>query len=1097
MNATEQLAEQALDPRHSVVVEACAGSGKTWLLVSRILRLLLDGVPPGEILAITFTRKAALEMSARLDGWLRELATRDDDWVRKFLRERAITEANLDVCMPRARQLYEAVLTAQPGVTLTTFHSWFLDVLKRAPIEEGLAGRELSEQTGALEKESWLRLGEQLAHQPEGELALAFSRLLLDIGAFNARKLLGRFLAERLAWQAITSGSQGALQEHLAGLRLSLPVDPDTDLSQALRADAALTAQLRECAALFALHHKAGLYRKAALGIDLALAASGECFLDQLAAVFLTRTGEPRRDCPKPGKALNDAIGVGGAVRLLQLHEAICLRLIATLDNLKAQKLYRFNADGLRCGQALLDHYQAVKRERALLDFADVEWECARLLGNSEQADFLQYKLDARYRHILLDEFQDTSPLQWQILSAWLQASQSADRLPTIFLVGDPKQSIYRFRGAEARLFQLAGSWLEQTGARRIALNHTRRLAPALVEAVNRVFTPLRERYPEFSPHEAQQSELPGRLEVLPLAPAPGGSDAGQARIEFRNPLVQARPEPDAPARVEEAQALVAKLLQIEGRWKIRDPDNGRTRPARWQDVLILVRTRSHLHVYESALKAAGIPYASPRRGGLLDTLEAGDLIALLRVLSAPWNDLALAMALKCPVFNVSDDELQGLAHNRPASLWEQLMRAGQLGSASLQRAALLLGEWHSLAGRLPVHDLLDRIYHRGEVCERYAAATSRGLRDSVQANLRVFMELALATSGGRYPGLPDFLAELAQQRRGADDEAPDEGEMAEVGNALRILTVHGAKGLEAPIVWLLDAGARKSPGGGHRVVLDWRPGEPAPRHFSLCGDKTLKGAFQQSVLDQEEQLAQIENFNLLYVAMTRARQGLIVSGAESGSKGAEENWQGVILNALAADDDVAQAALGQDLSAIETEPPLAPRDKDSALPSLPTLHLTGPVGSLRSSNTAAEFGELVHAVLERLAPPAQPAEREAVRSSLGTLPRFDEAWDRARRILQAPQLNRFFDPDCYIQARNELSYLRADGSLRRIDRVVEFADEIWVLDYKTGEQESAEALLARYRAQVEEYRHAITALMPGKAVRSGLISADGDLLEF
>ena len=569
-----------------------------------------------------------------------------------------------------------------------------------------------------------------------------------------------------------------------------------------------------------------------------------------------------------------------------------------------------------------------------------------------------------------------------------------------------------------------------------------------------------------------------------------------QVRNEFRNPLVEARPEPDAPARETEAQALVAKLLEIEGHWRIRDPENGCIRPARWQDVLILVRARSHLHVYETALKAAGIPYSSPRRGGLLDTLEAGDMIALLSALSAPWNDLALARTLKCPVFNVSDDELQSLADNRPASLWEQLMSTEPPGSANVQRAVDLLGEWRNLAGRLPVHDLLDRIYHTGGAIERYAAAASPALFDSVQANLRAFMELALATSGGRYPSLPNFLAELAQQRRGAEDETPDEGEVVETGNALRILTVHGAKGLEAPIVWLLDAGPRKSPADGYRIVLDWPPGEPVPRHFSLCGDKNLKGVFQQTVLEQEDQLAQTEDFNLLYVAMTRARQGLIVSGAQSRSKDAGEGWQGVILRALAIEGDALQAALGENLSTMEPDQPTPALSEISVPPSLPVLGLPGPIGTLRDSNSTAEFGELVHALLERLAPPALRAERATLYRSLGTPSRFDEAWDRATQILQAPQLDGFFNPDIYLRARNELSYVRADGSLRRIDRVVEFADEIWVLDYKTGEQESVEALLARYRVQVEEYRQAVSTLMPGKPVRSGLITAEGDLLK-
>ncbi len=1094
MSETWQLTAQALDPRRSVVVEACAGSGKTWLLVSRLLRLLLDGVPPGEILAITFTRKAALEMRARLDGWLRDLAVREDDWVRDFLRQRAVAEAELDACLPRARQLYETVLLAQPGITVTTFHSWFLDVLKRAPIDEGLASRTLSERTAALEKEAWLRLGEQLAQQPEGELAQAYSRLLMQIGAFNAKKLLGRFMAERLAWQAMTSDKHEALQKHLGTLRLSLPIDPDADLGQALRSDVNLMAQLRECAVLFARHTKAASYRAAGVAIEVALDLPAERFLERLSAVFLTQKGEARRDCPKPGKALNEALGANDAARLVELHGAICQCLIATLENQKAQRLFHFNADGLLCGQALLGHYQAVKHDRGLLDFSDVEWECARLLRDSEQAEYLQYKLDARYRHILLDEFQDTSPLQWQILSAWLRASQSADRLPTIFLVGDPKQSIYRFRGAEARLFELASAWLQQGGARRIALNHTRRLAPTLVETVNRVFAPLRHRYPAFAPHVAHQRDLAGRVEVLPLAATPEIARMEEERAEFRNPLLQARAEAETAAREQEAQTMAQRLRQIEGRWMIRDPDDGHTRAARWQDILILVRARSHLHVYEAALRAAGIPYSSPRRGGLLDTLEAGDLIALLGALVAPWNDLALARALKCPVFGVSDADLETLAHAAP--LWDGLMNAAIATTAELRRAAKLLAEWRSLAGRLPVHDLLDRIYHAGEVEARYAKFAPPALFNSVQANLRAFMELALATSGGRYPSLPDFLADLVQQQRDADDEAPEEGELPEAGDALRILTVHGAKGLEAPIVWLLDAGPRKAPADGYRVVLDWPPDEPMPQHFSLCGDKNLKGAFQQAVLEQEDRLAQTEDLNLLYVAMTRARQGLIVSGAQSRSKGASTGWHADILNALTMAGDAGQATQGDDLSVREPDQPTSVPSQPPAPPSLPPLSLSGPVGKLRGSSASADFGELVHALLEYLAPPGPPVRREILCQSLGTPSRFDEAWDRATRILRAPNLNRFFNPDSYLQARNELSYVRADGSLRRIDRVVVFADEIWVLDYKTGEQESAAVLLARYRAQLEEYCQAVATLMPGRPVYSALITADGHLLK-
>lgn len=1093
MPNADPLIQQALDPHRSVVVEACAGSGKTWLLVSRLLRLLLDGVPPGEILAITFTRKAALEMRARLDQWLHDLAVKDADSVRAFLRDRAVPEAELDACLPRARQLYEQVLTAQPGITVTTFHSWFLDVLKRAPIEEGLASRELSEQTGPLEKEAWRRLGEAFSRDPNGETASAYSRLLKEIGASNTRKLLGRFLDERLAWQALGLNRSNPVEPWLEETRRNLPVEADADLIEELKTDVLLMNQLKECAALFALHTKAASYQTIAQEISMALDLSGDVFINALCRAFLTREGAPRRSVPKAGRALDIALGSVRAVRLLELHALICQRLIAVLETRKAQRLYRFNADGMRCGQALLDRYQAVKLERGLLDFADVEWECARLLRDSEQAEYLQYKLDARYRHILLDEFQDTSPLQWQILSTWLSAAQSADRLPAIFLVGDPKQSIYRFRGAEARLFKLAETWLKEHGATVLANNRTRRLAPVLAEAVNQVFTPLHQACPNFtfSPHDAHEKELPGRLEVLPLAPA-ADKPGKEKMTAFRNPLLSPRQDDEEAARETEARQLVEKLRQIGGRWVIRDPRSARMRPARWEDVLILVRSRTHLPVYEAALKSAGIPYLSPRRGGLLDTLEAGDLIALLTALSAPWNDLALARALKSPIFSVADDDLQRLANNRQGSLWEQLMSADQTGPAAFRRATGLFKTWRSLAGRLPVHDLLDRIYDAGEVNARYAASAPPALTESVQANLRAFMELALTTSGGRYPNLPDFLSELAEQRRGIDEEAPDEGELPEAGNALRILTVHGAKGLEAPIVWLLNAGPRTVRSDGYRVVLDWPPGEAAPSHFSLCGSKALQGGFQQAALDKEIALAQIEELNLLYVAMTRARQALIVSGSQNLGNASGPGWQGRILESLA--HDAGQLDMGDDLSVLKPAPAFFGEEAIHSA-DLPQLALPGPIGGLRGGNEATELGELVHALLERLAPPALAPNRAALRRALGAPARFDEAWDHAARILQSPELARFFRPERYLQARNELRYVRADGSLRRIDRVVEFADQIWVLDYKTGEVDAAAKLLSRYQSQLEEYRQAVSRLMPGKPVLGGLVTVTGGLL--
>jgi ATP-dependent helicase/nuclease subunit A len=390
------------------------------------------------------------------------------------------------------------------------------------------------------------------------------------------------------------------------------------------------------------------------------------------------------------------------------------------------------------------------------------------------------------------------------------------------------------------------------------------------------------------------------------------------------------------------------------------------------------------------------------------------------------------------------------------------------------------------------VHDLLDRIYDAGEVCARYAGRAPPALSQGVQSNLRAFMELALTTSGGRYPNLPDFLSALKEQRRAEDDEAPDEGELPEAGNALRILTVHGAKGLEAPIVWLLDAGPRKPPADGYRVVLEWPPEKSAPTHFSLCGDSRLKGAFQQVALDKEAELANVEGLNLLYVAMTRARQALIISGSQS-RQSSMPGWHGMILNALAAGAESLE--MGDDLASLSPDPVPDQAGEFSPPPLPPGLKNRFGVGGAGSGSDATELGELVHALLERLAPPAPAADRTSLYHLLGTPLHFDEAWERAQQILNAPDLARFFDPAHYLKASNELSYVRADGGLRRIDRLVEFADETWVLDYKTGEEADAARLRSRYQAQLTEYKDALDLLGMYKPIRCGLITATGILL--
>ncbi|MGE5027031.1 MAG: UvrD-helicase domain-containing protein, partial [Betaproteobacteria bacterium] len=701
MSAAE-LNRKALDPDASAVVEACAGSGKTWLLVSRIVRLLLAGAQPSEILAITFTRKAAQEMAGRLRDWLRLLALAPDEEVRQFLCERAVPEAGIEALLPRARGLFEQFLTAQPGITINTFHGWFLQLLQRAPLDSGVGGDwGLLDQVSALLEEAWERFAEDLRATPGSDTAQALDYLFTEYGLHSSRSLLLDFVAKRAEWWAYTAGQDDPVAFALAALLDDLEVDPERDVRAELFGDQLLAHKAEAFAAL--LEQGTNTDHKHAAQLRMGLQ---EADFDTFCGVFLKDDGEPRKR--EYTKALAGRLGAD-TDRFLDLHRTISERLQLALRLLTAQAAYRFNAAGLRCGAGLLEAYQRLKDERRAVDFTDVEWRVHRLLNRSDHAEYMQYKLDSRYRHILLDEFQDTNPLQWQIMRSWLDASAGAGSKPTVFLVGDPKQAIYRFRRADARLFGMAAGFLEQAfGAHRLQQNTSRRSAPEVIEAVNRVFMkePV---FTDFEVHDAHHAGLPGRVEVLPLVGAEAeNSAAAPAGPGLRNPLHEPAEE-DEDLRAEgEAQQLAEKLAAIVGVWQITD-EQGATRPAQFRDILLLKRNRTRLEVFERALRAAGIPYVSSRQGGLLDTLECADLTALLTFLITPFADLNLAQALRSPLFGCSDDDLMALARESDGSWWVRLQALAVRGEAgtALERAAGLLRGWLALTDTLPVHDLL------------------------------------------------------------------------------------------------------------------------------------------------------------------------------------------------------------------------------------------------------------------------------------------------------------------------------------------------------------------------------------------------------
>jgi len=593
----------------------------------------------------------------------------------------------------------------------------------------------------------------------------------------------------------------------------------------------------------------------------------------------------------------------------------------------------------------------------------------------------------------------------------------------------------------------------------------------------------------DFEEHIAHHKNLPGHVEVLPLAVVenaePVVSPDGQ--FSLRNPLTTPRDEEKNGSREIEAEQFAAHIANIVANWSVQG-EGDTMRRAECGDIMVLVRKRTHLRVYEHALRARHIPFLTSRRGGLLDTLEAEDIQALLTFLITPFADLELAQALRSPLFACSDEDLMLLAEDAEGSWWARLQRIAHAGvaSAELERAQRLLKDWLQLADKLPVHDLLDRIYFEGDLLHRYAAALPAELYETVRANLQAFMEIALNVDAGRYPSLPRFLAEL-RELRAAENESPDEGKVGEVGNALRIYTVHEAKGLEAPIVWLLDANDTQRKADSYSVLLDWQPNEPRPAHFSLFSDKRGRGAKRTPYFEADEAYARREEMNLLYVAMTRAKQALLVSG---NGEPAEESWYGRIAATAQSGENSLLAEDSYPLSRhLDTE-----REGERSAAELIALRLPIPTGQ-RTARTTSEQqrGTWLHALLQHLVLPQAVSDMGELQQRCG-IPsnEMDTLWLQAQHLLSLPQLQRYFDPQYYRNACNEMPYVNARGELKRIDRLVEFDDEVWVLDYKTG----AKPDVAPYRTQMREYRTAMQAVYAGKTVRCALLFADGALRE-
>lgn len=1055
----------ACDPGRSVVVEACAGAGKTWMLVSRILRALLEGAQPHEILAITFTRKAAGEMRERLNAWLREFG---DPQATDAIREEALIQRGLAPAQarrlaPELAGLREKVLGAGRPVEVRTFHAWFSQLLKAAPLQ-------LLEELGLQQD---MDLIEDMDDH-RSEVFRRFHAAVLtdeparaDHAALVARR--GRSQVRRWLEAAWDKRVEFELADAAGTLESSVPAPVTRHPHGAHPAEVLMGAAWQQALRDLAAQLGDGGMRAqdAAAGLELALEqVDARARFEQVWAALFTEKNSPRKQLGKVlelARLQDELTAIGRQIEQLDGH----------VEHMRMVRLTRL----------LLVEYAAYKRSRGLADMSDLERGGLALLRDAQLSAWVQERLDARVRHVLVDEFQDTSPLQWHAIHAWLSAyagaggGASGQRPPGVFIVGDPKQSIYRFRRAEPRVFERARHFVvEALDGTALACDHTRRNAPSVIEAVNSVFEQAQSagEFVDFRPHTTEVGAVSGAgAYLLPRVARPprGARSGGEACAPWRDSLTIARHEPDELLREEEARRVALAIRGVVTRQEVSPGD-----------IFVLSRKRQSLRLVAEALRALHLPYAAVEEVALMATPEARDLVALLDAIVSPRHRLSLAQALRSPLFGASDEDLVALASRATnGDWWRALVASGAADSAALRRAAHWLPRWREAARKLPPHDLLDQIVFEGEVRQRVAATVPQAQASAALDAIDALLAEALTLDGARYATPYGFVRALKRRHVKAAFSAQLD--------AVQLLTVHGAKGLEAEMVFVMDADPEPQKAETATLLIDWPVQSEWPERCAFVYAESKCPPSLEQLLASEMAARHREELNGLYVAMSRARRYLVFSATEPSRATQVASWWTRLLP-LAAPWPEARPAV----DAVAATWPVRLLELAFERPEAPPAARPAP------DSEATRLGKAVHRMLEwalssQLDEDAWPGLARAAAAEFAAP--AERVLAQALSILRSQAFAPFGPGNPSLRwAANEVPVSDA-GEPLRIDRLVclevDGRNVWWVLDYKLGH---APEQLDSYRAQLRRYRDVIGRAQPEDSVRCAFVTGQGMVVE-
>ncbi len=1113
----------ATNPRLTAWVGASAGTGKTHVLTARVLRLLVTGTPPENILCLTFTKAAAAEMKNRIFAELGSWTTLEDDRLSAEIHARTGECAEPDM-LERARQLFTRVLDLSGGFQIVTFHSFCQSLLGRFPLEAGMTpGFEGIDENDAIELMASARdrmlASTQEALSPELQSALAVVAGKVTENTFD--EVMDRLIFEAPELTAALR-ARGGIEGLVEAVFLAVgavPGNRDKDLVLSAVGDPNWDqiGLMRLAEALLA--GSSGDKKRGEI-VQFYLNQPSEArmeLIDVYKSAFLTKSGTPLKTVAT--KAVLKADDT-----LVEVIEAEQDRLLELEDSRRRLKAATATAALLHLGVEQLRLYRFVKNERGLVDFDDMIDRTVTLFSQSDVAPWILYKLDHQIDHILVDEAQDTNPDQWHVVETLAaeffsgETARDVDR--TIFAVGDAKQSIFSFQRADPaefvrardRVFARAANANAQVGM--VPLDTSFRSGEAVLSLVDSVFSMDGAAFTGLSPdaeairHDFARKGHGGHVELWPLEMAQSKEtvDADGWQPPVQQETVNDAERSTAVKIVDHIAASIgSRTLASKGR------------PVRAGDILVLVRRRTPFvdHLIR-ALKSRKIPVSGRDRVSLLDELPVMDLLALAQFALLPDDDLALATVLKSPLVGLSDDDLFEVAHNRSGSLWQNLLDQ----QANWEPAVNFLKKILARVDMSGPFDFFSYVLVEMEGRKKLGSRLGREIDDPIDE----FLEQAMSFQLRKASSLLSFCESLKRSN------AQIKRDMEQAGNQVRIMTTHSAKGLQAPIVYLSDVTSTPDLSRDGRLLsLD---------SGDLPGLKVPVWASQGRGIPEVERARDVllakqmaEYRRLLYVALTRAEDELYVAGWRGSREPSRDCWYRLVedgmdrLPAVETDKSdgreirrysVAQKANVSSVTETEVvskshagtpewlseqrpeEPtpsrPLSPSRPDEDEP------VFSPLSPVR--RTLFKRGNLLHQLLQWL--PDVPLDgREAAAKAFMAKQNVGKAEQQAflqeiTRVLEDPAFAAIFGPGSRAEVPVAGIVVSTSGGVSRtvsgqLDRIVVTDDEVLIIDYKTNRPPpiSVDKVPQVYLRQMALYARVLAGIYPKKAIQCALLWTD------